>query len=211
MPIMRDMKLDYEAWTKNDPKGRIKFNFVVIPQAKDGKGFSEAEAVILCGFDTFGLDWDGGLKCSGLRKALWSAMECEFTECFPDADPMDPEPVGVLMPSKTSMHAIAMTGEKAKIQKPGANNIHENHFQWEYDRREGYFNYDVKTRKPEPLTPNHVRAVEQAFERQVNSPDLLTDKPGGHLFLKRHAKGREKFATFVGRVVKWELRAADPV
>lgn len=208
--IIREMRTDYESWQKNDPRGRVKFDFVAIPKNKDGKGWSEAEALKLASMDTYALDWDGGLRLSGFWEDVRASMERAHTETFPDADPMDDAPLPVVVPSEMKSHAVAMTGRRAEtMSEPHPINIHPRHYYWKAEAREGYWNYDPAKREVGPLGEMHVRAFIQACENQLNNPDIGTDKPGGHLFIKKHKKNHDKLASLVGRQVKWELRVAE--
>ena len=202
MPILQEMS--------KDPETRTKFNFVAIPRSKAGKDWEEKEAATLFQVNTYWLDWDGGKRLSGFSEDVRGSLECEFSETFPDADAMDDAPVAVLVPSKESMHAVAMMGPNATKIVPSRVNIHPRKLQWKPEARQGYFRYDPVKRTPQPLVEMNVRAFEQAFENaQTAAGDTGLDKTGGHLFIKRYKKEFEKFRGFVGREVRWELRLAE--
>lgn len=193
-----------------DPDSRTKFKFVAIPRDPKTKAWSEAEAVTLVSFDTYFIDWDGQMRCSGLNQALRTAMECNFQITYPDAEEQDDEPVPVYVPIKTSMHAVAMIGPNANVMKESSVNIHPRKLHYKHDARQGYFCYDEKAKKPLPLKEENVKVLEQAFDdAKTAAADTGLDKPKGHIFIARHKKDFEKFKSFVGREVKWEYRLAE--
>jgi len=201
MPVLKEMSKETGV--------RTKFNFVAIPQAKAGKGWAEDEALILFGVDTYHNDWDGEMRLSAHWREVRASMEQHIKKTTPDADdnPMDDEPLEVYVPAKETLHAVSMNAKAEKVL--AWNNTQPDNFQWDVNAREGYFRYDPKKRKAEPITAETVKAFEQAIENRLNNSDVGTDKPGGMLFVKKYAKNRATFAEWVGRSVKWELRLAE--
>ena len=202
MPILKEMS--------KDPEIRTKFNFVAIPQAKGGKGWSEEEAITLFGVDTYYMDWDGGMRCSAHWQEVRAAMEDGIRATFPDADnsQVEDEPVAVYVPAKETVHAVSMNANAVKAS--AFNNTHASKFQYKPEDRYGFFRFDTKKHAAQPLTIENVKAFLQALDNRANNNDLGTDKPGGQLFIKKYAKNQAKFVEMVGRPVKWELRLAEP-
>lgn len=190
------------------PADPNRIDLVAIPRKEKGEGLDEANALVLARIVTTGYDWDGEMRFSAFWQAVRGSMESGIKE-FDDAEMQEAGVEGAKKWIAATESVWHSDGDKAwQDVKQSKTFVNKNprKYRVQVKDREGWWKAGARN-TPLPMDEGQYALFKEALENQVGNSDLKTDKPGGMLTLKPFAKNVEKLHEFVGKVVRWELRA----
>ena len=183
------------------------FSLVAIPRKDKGTELDEDKAITLARIVCLGADWDGEMKLSGFWEMTRGSMESSIEE-FDDAELQEAGVEGakqLIAVRESTWHADHDPKWQGVKQDKCQVNQNPKKYRVKIKDREGWWRSGAKG-TPLAFTENQHIMFKQACENQTGNPDLKTDKPGGMLALKMFAKNLETLKTYVGKLVRWELR-----